>query len=253
MNILLTNDDGIYSPALAALYRELQRLGNVTVVAPQTEQSGVGLSITYLHPLMARRVTPQEGLTGWAVGGSPADCVKLGVLEFCPGRPDLIVSGMNTGANVGINVLYSGTVAGAIEGAFGGITSIAVSHVTDTAPDYAAASRRCVTVIEQLLATRPPVGSLWNINHPAAKPGWPRGVKSAKMSTRRTREVLEKRVDPRGRDYFWSGVDPIEHHEAAPGSDVRELYDGYITITPLHFNLTEPQLLGVLDAIDWQV
>ena len=253
MKILLTNDDGIYSPALFALYQDLQRLGEVTVVAPQTEQSGVALSITYLHPLMAEEITPQEGMTGWAVGGSPADCVKLGVLEFCQEKPDLVISGMNRGANVGINVLYSGTVAGAIEGAFCGVTSIAVSLALDTPPDYAAASSRCVKVIEQLLATSPPEGSLWNINHPTTRPGWPLGVKPARMGSRRHREVMEKRVDPRGRDYFWSGIDPVEHHEMLPGNDIRELYDGYITVTPLHFDLTEPDLLEGLGSLDWTV
>ena len=128
MQILLTNDDGIYAPGLAALERQLHSLGDVTVAAPLTEQSGVGHSITYLTPLMAREVFDDQGRRrGWAVEGSPADCVKLAIAELCPSRPDLVVSGINSGQNAGINVLYSGTVAAAIEGAFFGITSIAVS------------------------------------------------------------------------------------------------------------------------------
>ena len=127
MLILLTNDDGIYAPGLQALEAELRQLGDVVVVAPATEQSGVGHSITFLQPLVAKQVFDGERLRGWAVEGSPADSVKLGIFEFCPRRPDLVVSGINGGLNAGINVLYSGTVAAAIEGAFFGITSIACS------------------------------------------------------------------------------------------------------------------------------
>src|SRR3954469_8758269 len=120
MQILLTNDDGIYAPGLAAMERALQRMGNVNVVAPAVEQSGVGHSITFLSPLMAKEVFDGDRRRGWAVEGSPADCVKLAVSEFCR-EPDLIVSGINGGLNLGINVLYSGTVAGATEGAVFGI------------------------------------------------------------------------------------------------------------------------------------
>ena len=127
MEILLTNDDGIYAPGWRHSERELQRLGDVNVVAPATEQSGVGHSITYLSPLICKEVYEGERRRGWAVEGSPADCVKIGIFKFCPRRPDLVVSGINGGLNAGINVLYSGTVAAAIEGAFFGITSVAVS------------------------------------------------------------------------------------------------------------------------------
>ena len=139
MQILLTNDDGIHAPGLAAMERQLRRLGDVTVAAPLTEQSGVGHAITYLTPLMARKVFDEhEAQRGWAVEGSPADCVKLAVSELCPQRPDLVVSGINSGLNAGINVLYSGTVAAAIEGAFFGITSVAVSLEYDEHARYAA-------------------------------------------------------------------------------------------------------------------
>ena len=117
MQILLTNDDGIHAPGLAAMERELRQLGDVCVVAPAHEQSGVSHSITFLSPLICQEVFDGPRQRGWAVEGSPADCVKIGVFEFCPRRPDLIVSGINGGLNAGINVLYSGTVAAAIEGA----------------------------------------------------------------------------------------------------------------------------------------
>jgi len=132
VQILLANDDGIHSPGLSALRDELVSLGDVQVVAPASEQSGVGLSITYLHPLTAREEVRDGEHFGWAVAGSPADCVKLGMMQFCKTRPDLVVSGINSGANVGINVLYSGTVAAAIEGANTGHMVFSTVHANDT-------------------------------------------------------------------------------------------------------------------------
>ena len=123
MFALLTNDDGIYAPGLAALEDAVNNEFHTLVVAPSTEQSGVGHGITFLSPLTAKEVFRGENQRGWAVDGSPADAVKLGVSEICPQRPDLIISGINAGLNAGINVLYSGTVAAAIEGSFFGITS----------------------------------------------------------------------------------------------------------------------------------
>src|SRR5438067_2566587 len=142
MRILLTNDDGIYAPGLRALRTELLKLGNVTVVAPATEQSAAGHSVTLLTPLLVNEVYEDDGKTfvGWAVEGRPADCVKLALLELLTEPPDLIVSGMNAGSNAGINVLYSGTVAAAIEGAFYRQVSVACSqeYTKATPPDFAA-------------------------------------------------------------------------------------------------------------------
>ena len=168
MLILLTNDDGIYAPGLAAMQRELSRLGEVCVVAPATEQSGVGHSITYLTPLILKEVFVDDQHWGWAVEGSPADCVKIGVAEFCPRRPDLVVSGINGGLNVGINVLYSGTVAAAIEGAFFGITSMAVSLQFDENAQFEKAARLARTIIEQVLEKKGPEPQLFNMNIPTA-------------------------------------------------------------------------------------
>src|SRR5580704_13190522 len=139
MRILLTNDDGIYAPGLRALRPELQKLGEVVVVAPATEQSAVGHSVTLTTPLIVQEVLDeQERPMGWAVEGRPADCVKLALRELLPEPPDLIVSGLNAGSNAGINVLYSGTVAASIEGAFFRVTSIACSleYSKPTPPDF---------------------------------------------------------------------------------------------------------------------
>jgi 5'-nucleotidase len=226
----------------------------VQIVAPALEQSGVALSITYRHPLLVHEQTRDGRPWGWAVAGSPADCVKLGVLQFCPEPPKLVVSGINSGANVGINVLYSGTVAAAIEGAFFGITSIAVSQSYDGGPpDYALTARRAVKLIEQLLAQNPPTGTLWNLNFPEQKTGWPRGVKVVPMGVRRHSEIMEKRVSPRGRTYFWSDSDPLPHHEMEPETDVRELAEGYATLTPLFIDMTHQPLRERFAAYRWSV
>src|SRR5689334_23895806 len=168
MQILLTNDDGIYAPGLQALERELRLIGNVNVVAPATEQSGVGHSITYLTPLIAKEVFDGERRRGWAVEGSPADSVKLGIFELCPHRPDLVVSGINGGLNAGINVLYSGTVAAAIEGAFFGITSVAVSLEWEENFQFDKAADIALQVIERILANQGNNPTLYNLNIPTA-------------------------------------------------------------------------------------
>ena len=168
--------------------------------------------------------------------------MKLGVLEYCP-EPDLVVSGINAGSNVGINVLYSGTVAGAIEGAFFGKTSVAVSLGLATPPDYAAAARRAVGYIRDLLAKNPPAGSLWNLNLPDTTPEGPKSLKVCRIAVRRRYDRIEKRTDPRGRTYFWSGLEAIRNHELEPDTDLYELTHGHATLTPLHFDLTNHAMI----------
>lgn len=246
MRILLTNDDGIYAPGLHALRKELLKVAQVTVVAPATEQSGVGHSITLLTPLLVQEILDdaQQPL-GWAVEGRPADCVKLALMELLPEPPDLVVSGLNAGSNAGINVLYSGTVAAAIEGAFFGRTSVAVSlEYTRAKPlDFARAADLARKVIEQLVARRPPEGSLFNVNIPSIDYGPVRGMRVVPQNVAPYLETFDRRVDPRGRIYFWTnpGLTCPEPH---PDTDVTALEEGYVTVTPLQFNLTRTDLLG---------
>jgi 5'-nucleotidase len=237
MHILLTNDDGIYAPGLAALEHQLQQLGTVEVVAPLTEQSGVGHAITYLTPLMAREVFDGSRRRGWAVEGSPADCVKLAISELCRPRPQLVVSGVNSGQNAGINVLYSGTVAAAIEGAFFGITSIAVSLEWDEQARYDIAARLAVPIIGQILAQKDDEPQLYNLNIPLAALDKPTDVRVVPMSVAPWGESFERRSDPRGRQYDWAtGKSPIPPQDAA--TDLSELRAGHITLTPLDFDMT---------------
>ncbi len=251
MQILLTNDDGVYAPGLRALRKELMRLGQVTVVAPAQEQSGVGHSITLLSPLVVKAIDDDDGsVLGTAVEGSPADCVKLAVYELLQRPPDLIVSGINAGANAGINVLYSGTVAAAIEGAFFKITSIAVSLELAEHFDYPHAARHAARVIEKILAQSPPAGSLFNVNLPAHARGEPKGVRVVPMGVGRHGEGFEKRRDPRGRTYYWMTYSPPYDTEGEE-TDVTSLAEGYITVTPLHFDLTRRDQLGPVGGWSW--
>jgi len=248
MFALLTNDDGIYAPGLAALEEAVNDDFKTLVVAPSTEQSGVGHGITFLSPLTAKEVFRGEKQRGWAVDGSPADAVKLGVSEICPQRPDIIISGMNAGLNAGINVLYSGTVAAAIEGAFFGITSIAVSLEWDDQMNFDKAAQLAIGLVKQLLSRHPPAGSLFNINIPtAALVGRP-DVRVVPMSVARYGEAFERRVDPRGRNYYWASNDPPPP-PSSKESDVTALADGAITITPLEYDLTHWKRLEELQAI----
>lgn len=238
MRILLTNDDGVFAPGLRALRKELGRLGEVTVIAPALEQSGVGHSITLLTPLVVKPVDAEDGSSlGFVVEGSPADCVKLAVCELLDRPPDLIVSGINAGANAGINVLYSGTVAAAIEGAFFRITSIAVSLELAEHFDYPRAARYAADVIEKILDNNPPAGSLFNVNLPSHVLGEPKGVRVVPMGVGRHGEGFERRQDPRGRTYYWMTYTP-PYHLDGPETDVTSLSEGYVTVTPLHFDLT---------------
>jgi len=244
VQILLTNDDGVAAPGIRALHKELQKLGGVTVIAPALEQSGVGHSITLLNPLVVKPVDGEDGQSlGYSVEGSPADCVKLAILELMDGPPDLIVSGINAGANAGINVLYSGTVAAAIEGAFFHVTSIAVSLELAEHFDYPHAAKHAARVIQKILANKPTPGSLFNVNLPAHARGEPKGVKVVPMAVGRHGETFERRTDPRGRTYYWLTYAPPYHLEG-PETDVSALAEGYIAVTPLHFDLTRHDRLA---------
>ena len=256
MHVLVTNDDGIHSPGLAALAKAAAALGEVTVVAPAVEQSGVGLTITYRHPLMFEEVhrpdaAGRRALYGYAVHGSPADCAKLGVLELGPAlrgsRPDIALSGINLGANVGHGVLYSGTVAGAIEAAFHGVTSLAVSSVDRDPDDWDALARYAVDVAGRLAKGTVKAGSLWNLNLPA---GPPRGLKAVRCSPDRRGDLLERRDSPEGRPYYWTGMDPATAGSPAPDTDAGAVAAGFASLTPLRYDLTDPAGFDTLRALD---
>lgn len=252
MLILLTNDDGIYAPGIRALEKELRQIAEVCVVSPAVEQSGVGHSVTFLSPIVVREEFENNKPRGWAVEGSPADCVKLGLFEFCTRKPDLVVSGINGGLNAGINVLYSGTVAAAIEGAFFGLTSVAVSLEYTEHAEFSQAAVLARKVILQILEQKGPEPQLFNVNIPtAALAGTPQ-VKIVPMGLDRYGEAYEKRIDPRGRAYYWATNDPPPQ----PGeteTDLTALSKGHVTVTPLDFDLTKHKYFSQMMSWKFQL
>ena len=237
MRILLTNDDGIHAEALAEMRRSLSELGDVTVVAPAKETSGAGHSFTFNKPLMHRPIRKDGEFFGHAVEGTPTDCVKLGVSSILDSPPDLIISGINIGENVGINILYSGTVAAAVEGAMLGIPSIAFSLSYSGQPRIGDGCAVSTSLIKELLANHGNEIKLLNINVPDLPKSEIKGVKITRQSCLVYDESFEKRTDPRGGNYYWI-TGRMDASRCEPDSDIAALIDGYISITPLHYDLT---------------
>jgi len=242
MRILLTNDDGIHAPGIEAMATPLRDMGDLTVVAPDVEQSAVSHSITLSVPLRVRKVERNGEFFGYGVSGAPADCVKIALAALCDERPDVLVSGINHGANVGIDVFYSGTVAAAIEAAFVGVPSIAASIEVGPDADLAYAAEVVCEQVENLqgLAGRATAANapLLNINVPARPRDKIRGIRLTEQCMQGYVDRYVKRNDPRGRDYFWlDGEIPI--HQTGGKSDVATLREGYISVTPLKHDLTD--------------
>lgn len=255
MKILLTNDDGIYAPGLAAMEFALRRLGEVYVIAPSKEQSGVSHSITFLTPLTVKRVFVEDHAWGWAVDGSPADCVKLGATQIMTEMPDLIVSGINGGLNAGVNILYSGTVGAAVEGSFFGITSFAISLEYDENEPFNRAADIASGIIEKILKQENTKGQLYNLNIPLAalKKEQPE-VCVVEMDTSPYWETFERRTDPLGRNYFWltGRPDARQPKELIPrrNTDLHALSCGFISLTPLDYDWTKRSRMSAMEAWD---
>jgi 5'-nucleotidase len=259
MQILLTNDDGIHAPGIRAMHTQLtgspehpDALGEVFTVAPKTVQSATSHGITFHAPLMTKSVRINSG-EGIAVDGRPADCTKLALTNLWPQRfgdarrPDLVVSGMNAGANCGINVIYSGTIAAAIEAAFLGVPAIAVSlHFDEQEPDFnrgAAHARR--TINELLKGGLPDQHEVISINIPATqylRDNTP--IEVCPMNTHALVDRYEQRQSPGGNSYYWSTAHGLDFRGTDEGTDVHELFERKITVTPLSFDLTNHQRLG---------
>jgi 5'-nucleotidase len=251
LHILLTNDDGIYAPGIAALHKALKRFGTVSIVAPMAEQSAVGHTITLTHPLRVIEAERRGKFFGYGVNGAPADCVKLAVLELLKRPVDLILSGINLGSNAGVNALYSGTVAAAIEGVMLGIPSMAVSMEFCERPEFDPPARIARGLVERVLKQGLRKDMLLNVNVPALPLKRIRGIRVTRQSRRMSAEGFERRTDPRGIHYYW--IKPWdERGEEEVGTDVRALKEGYVAITPMHYDLTSQRLLEELRSWDWE-
>ncbi|MFP3870619.1 MAG: 5'/3'-nucleotidase SurE [Syntrophobacteria bacterium] len=245
MRILLTNDDGIYAKGIEVLHDELRHDNDVVVVAPETERSAVGHAITLTDPLRVKAINRNGLFFGHGVNGTPADCVKLAIDALLEEPPDVVVSGINLGPNVGINVIYSGTVSAATEGAILGVPGIAVSINSYRDPDFTPAA--CfVRLLVRRVAEKglPPHVSL-NVNVPALPIDKIRGVKVTRQGVTRFVEKFDRRVDPRDNVYFWQcGSTPPFEEDG--DTDASALARGYISVTPIHYDLTNHNFLDRL-------
>ena len=247
MNILLTNDDGIFAPGIAAAYKELVKLGDVIVVAPSGRMSGAGHSITVFEPLACEKINIEDKFSGYSVSGSPADCVKLAIMELCPKKPDLVVSGINHGANVGINVYYSGTVAAAMEAAFYRIPAIALSAACEEQMDFKNAAKHCIAVMNKLLPVSSP--GVININIPRLSQGEPKGVKVVPQSTCGFDEQYIPQKNEQGQTVF--KLSGGQHRFEDDPADTTSLAEGFITVTPLIPDMTNHSKINELQKIKW--
>lgn len=250
MKILLTNDDGIYSNGLYALFEAFGKEHDITVVAPDTEQSAVGHAITLTDPIRVKKVKKNKGFLGYAVTGTPADCVKIAYHEILKTMPDLLVSGINYGANVGLNIIYSGTVSAATEGTILGIPSIAVSvnHLTD--PNFSAAVQFMLKFIHIVNEQGMPQGTSLNVNAPSIDYKNIKGVCLTRQGMARFQEKFDKRTDPRGGIYYWQSGETVLNTDPED-TDAYAIAHDYISITPLRHDLTSYKILKKMK--DWDL
>jgi len=233
--ILVSNDDGIHAPGIRALVEAIGDLAEVTVVAPLTEQSAASHALTLHHPLRIKQVEDRQ----YAVEGTPTDCVLLAIREFLPELPDLVVSGINQGPNLGEDVLYSGTVAAAMEGSLLGVASVAFSLASWRHKDFRGASQVARQIVERLLTKNLPTQFLLNVNIPPVPPQEFAGYRITRLGSRVYNDAIIKKTDPRGRDYYWiGGAEPT--WKTTPESDFGAVEEGFVSMTPLRLDMTDP-------------
>lgn len=257
MHILITNDDGIYAKGILALYQELRSLGEITVVAPDRERSAVGHAITISDPLRVWQVERSGKFFGYAVNGTPADCVKLAINALLEVKPDLVISGINHGPNTGTNVIYSGTVSAATEGTILGIPSLAVSldisHVEN--PDFSYAARFTRKLALKVSKEGLPRGTTLNVNIPALPEHQIKGVVITRQGSLKFTDIFQMRTDPRNRHYYWLTGEKIEVEPNGEEEEIDHLVlrQNKISITPLQYDLTDYRLLEDLKKWDYEL
>jgi len=239
MHLLISNDDGITAPGIQVLSDRMSALGKVTIVAPDQNRSGASNSLTLDSPVRMRKT----GDRTWSVSGTPTDCVHIALTGLLEKDPDMVVSGINAGANLGDDVIYSGTVAAAMEGRFLGLPAIAVSLVFSTRPEhYETAAEAVASLVERLRKDPLPADTILNINVPDLPWREIKGFEVTRLGHRHRAEPVVKSTDPRGRPMYWIGPAGPEQ-DAGPGTDFNAVRRGFISITPIHVDLTRYQAL----------
>lgn len=250
MRILLTNDDGIHSVGLRALAEKLSRDHDVFVISPDRERSAAGHSLTLHKPLRVDKVSMGLKIVqAWETTGTPSDCIKIGLNCILEEKPDLIVSGINYGPNLGSDVLYSGTVSAALEGAVLGIPSIAVSlfgsgDFLDT--DFIYPAEFMARFMNNIVKINFPKKTILNINFPAVDEDEITGIEITKLGTRMYTDTYEKRLDPRGKTYYWLAGEFIKGDDE-PGTDITAIRNNKISITPVTFEITQKSIMPELE------
>lgn len=250
MKLLISNDDGIFALGIRTLADTLAEAGHdVTVICPDRERSATGHGLTLHDPIRAEVIDGifHPKVKAWSCSGTPSDCIKLGLGALIDSPPDFVLSGINHGSNLGTDVLYSGTVSAAMEGVIEGIPSIAFSLTSYKFQEFEVAAMFAKTLIDQLVAQPPINVILLNVNIPAVKSSEIAGVKITRQGIRRYFDTFEKRVDPRGKTYYWIAGEAVEDveqptHIHLPDdvpTDVQAIREKYIAITPLQYNLTD--------------
>jgi len=245
LHILITNDDGVDAPGLLALQKALREVGQVTVFAPDHNWSAAGHTRTMHKPLRVSQTTLLDGTLAYTTTGAPSDCVALVLLGILDHQPDLVVSGINQGANVGHDITYSGTLAAAMEAVIFGIPALAVSLDSYQSKDCACAAQFAARLLKLVLERGLPPDTFLNVNVPAVSQDEMAGVRITRLGKRIYRDTLVERQDPRGRNYYWIGGEPPTG-VPEEGTDIWALANNYVSITPLHLDLTQYQMMEEL-------
>ncbi|NLS45050.1 MAG: 5'/3'-nucleotidase SurE [Firmicutes bacterium] len=252
MRMLVTNDDGIFADGIRVLAQGLIELGEVNVVAPDRERSATGHAITVLRPLRIKNVKyPDSRIRAWAVDGTPSDCIKLAIEDLLEWKPDVVISGINRGPNLGTDVLYSGTVSAAIEGAIYGIPSVAISMAAFDNCNYSMAAKFAKQLVAKVAEKGLPDRTLLNVNIPSVDGKDLAGVFITKLGARVWRDVFDRRIDPRGRTYYWMAGN-VEEYDGDLDIDSIAVRHNMISITPIHLDLTAYDLIDYLKIWDFK-
>ena len=236
-NILITNDDGIFSSGIFALWEVVNPISNVFVIAPKNQQSAMSHALTLSKPLRAERVKRVNEFKGWSVSGTPTDCVKIGLKNFVEVMPDLIISGINEGSNLGKNIFYSGTVSAAHEGTLNNISSIAISLNSFQSNNWESAKAITLKIIYYVLENKLPKGTFLNVNIPDCKLDKIKGYKITEQGNQYFNDTFKKRTDPRNSDYYWIDGKIIDEDKDLK-FDGYAIENNYVSITPLRYDIT---------------
>lgn len=251
MKILVTNDDGIFAEGIYKLAKRLSDENEVFVVAPDRQRSATGHAITMHHPIRAKKVKFFDtDIEAWSVDGTPSDCVKLALEALLDIVPDFVISGINDGPNLGTDVLYSGTVSAAVEGAIHGIQSMAISMAYTKDIDFIIGSEFAFKMVKELNTNKLPKDTLLNVNIPNTSMKDLKGVKVTTLGIRRYKNAFERRHDPRGNEYYWLSGEVINEIQGKD-SDINAIKDKFISMTPIHYNLTKFDLIETIEK--WNI